>query len=71
MATEAQSATTSLPQAGLPFNPWRGACGLCPAEVVGQLPHKELGDGPKRVYEGLARFVARDGIEPYRRVENT
>jgi len=39
------------------FNPWRGACGFYPPDVVGR--QKTLTDGQKRLYERLVRFAGR------------
>jgi len=44
-----------------PFNPWRGACGFYPPDVVGRDRTLGLSDGQKRLYERLVRFAGRDG----------
>ncbi len=48
-------------QIGETFNPWRGACGFYPPDVVGRLPSRALTDGQKRLYERLVRYAGRDG----------
>jgi hypothetical protein len=57
------------PEVGQPFNPWRGACGFYPPDIIGQArslqtragESGELTDGRKRLYERLVRFAGRDG----------
>jgi len=46
---------------GQPFNPWRGACGFYPPDIVGRDRSLGLTDGQKRLYERLVRYAGRDG----------
>jgi len=52
---------SELREAGQPFNPWRGACGFYPPDVVGRQRQRDLGDGPKRLYEFLVRRSGKKG----------
>lgn len=54
-----QQGEKSRPKPGEPFNPWRGACGFYPPDVVGR--QKDLTSGQKRLYERLVRFAGRNG----------
>ena len=53
--------STQEPAIGAPFNPWRGACGFYPPDVVGRDRSLGLTDGQKRLYERLVRYAGRDG----------
>lgn len=55
--------------AGEAFNPWRGACGFYPPDVVSALgrlsivgTRRKLGDAHKRLYTLLVRRAGRDGL---------
>ncbi|MFB3777154.1 MAG: helix-turn-helix domain-containing protein [Bryobacteraceae bacterium] len=47
------------PRPGEPFNPWRGACGFYPPDLVSR--QKTLTDGQKLLYARLVRYAGKDG----------
>jgi hypothetical protein len=55
------SLSERVPQrkAGEPFNPCRRACGFSPADIISQ--QRDLGDGPKRLYERMVRWAGDKG----------
>jgi hypothetical protein len=44
---------------GEQFNPWRGVCGFYPPDIVAR--QRDLGSGPKRLYERLVRWAGHKG----------
>lgn len=46
-------------KSGEEFNPWRKACGFSPSDIVGR--QRDLGNGPKRLYERLVRWAGQNG----------
>jgi hypothetical protein len=46
-------------QAGEQFNPWRGACGFYPPDIIAR--QRDLGDGPEALYERLVRWSCQKG----------
>jgi hypothetical protein len=44
---------------GEPFDPWHGACGFYPPDVVGR--QRDLTDGQKRLYERAVRWAGKNG----------
>lgn len=40
------------------FNPWREACGFFPPDIIAR--QRDLGDGPKRLYERLVRWAGQN-----------
>lgn len=52
-------ASGSRADGGQSFNPWRGACGFYPPDVVAR--QRDLTDGQKRLYERAVRWSGRNG----------
>jgi hypothetical protein len=55
------SLSERVPQrkAGEPFNPCRRACGFYPPDIIAR--QRDLGNGPKRLYERLVRWAGDKG----------
>src|SRR5579872_6901039 len=63
--TQVTNSETPIPEPrpaiGQPFNPWRGACGFYPPDIVGCNTELELTDGQKRLYERGVRWAGKKG----------